>query len=365
MGDVLSRRALNRATLRRQLLLGRHRMPAASALEHLVGMQAQAPSSPYVGLWTRLAGFRTDELASLITERQAVRGPLMRATVHLVTAHDFLALRPVVQPVLEGSFTGSPFGRKLAGVDRGALFAAARSLLDERPRTRAELGPLLGARWPDHDTTSLAYAVSYLVPLVQVPPRGVWGRSGPAAWAVAETWLGRPLDQDPSPDRTVLRYLAAFGPASVADIQTWSGLTRLREVTDRLRPTLRTFRDEDGNQLLDLPDAPRPDPDTPAPPRFLPEYDNLLLSHADRSRVITDGRRPPLYPGNGGAFGTVLLDGFHRGTWKIIRGPVATLVVEPFAPLSTADRTALTGEGERLLHFAAPGAEAYEIQCHG
>jgi hypothetical protein len=362
-GDVLSRRALNRATLERQLLLRRWEMPTADAIEHLVGMQAQAPNAPYVSLWARLDGFRHDELIQLITERRAVRAPLMRATVHLVTARDCLALRPLTQPVLVRNFSGQSFARDLAGADIEAIMAAGRALLEERPRTRAELGPLLGERWPDRDATSLAYAISYLVPLVQVPPRGIWGMSGEAAWATVEAWLGRALDRDPSPDEMVMRYLAAFGPATVKDIQTWSSLTRLREVIERLRPRLATFRDEHGNELFDLPDAPRPDPDTPAPPRFLPEYDNILLSHADRSRIIIDGRRVPLFPGNGGSLGTVLVDGFFRGTWKITRHhDTALLTIEPFEVLPKQDRSTLAEEGARLLAFAAADAQAHDIQ---
>lgn len=361
-GELLSHRALNRATLARQLLLQRQEMTAAEAIEHLVGIQAQAPNAPYVGLWTRLAGFQTDDLARLITGRLAVRASLMRATVHLVTARDCLMLHPLAQSVLERSFSGVPFGQQLAGIELAPILAAGQELLKKRPRTRAELGSLLGECWPDLDATALAYAISYLVPLVQVPPRGIWGASGPATWATVEDWLGWPLDPAPSLDRMVLRYLAAFGPATVRDIQTWSGLTRLNAVIDRLRPELRVFHDERGNTLYDLPAAPRPHPDTPAPPRFLPEYDNVLLSHADRSRIITDGRRVPLPPGNGGAIGTLLVDGFFRGTWKIIRKRAdATLVIEPFTPLPAQDRAAVIEEGARLLAFAVKDAEAQDV----
>jgi len=360
---LLGRRALGRATLERQLLLGRHRPPAAEVLEHLVGMQAQAPNAPYVGLWSRLHGFRPDELAGLLQSRQAVRASLMRATVHLVTARDALALRPLVQGVLVRGFSGQAFNRNLAGMDIGELLATGRELLTRTPRTRAELGPLLAARFPGRDPASMAYAVSYLIPLVQVPPRGIWSATGPAAMTPLETWLGRPLDPDPSLDALLLRYLGAFGPATVKDVQTWSGLTRLREVAERLRPGLRAFRDENGAELLDLPDAPRPDPDTPAPVRFLPEYDNLLLSHADRSRVNPDRHPVPLPPGNGGNAGTVLVDGLLRGTWAIARdGDGATLTVRPFAELSTKDSAAVAEEGDRLLAFTDPTAATRDIR---
>src|SRR5260221_900001 len=364
-GEVLSQRALNRATLARQLLLQRIQMPAADAIEHLVGMQAQAPLAPYVGLWTRLEGFRTGELAQLIGERRAVRASLMRRTVHLVTARDCLSLRSLMQPMLVSGFASSPFARNLVGVDMPALNEAGRALLEERPRTRVELGKLLSKQRPDRDATSLAYAVSYQVPLVHVPPRGILGSStqGQATWTTMEAWLGRPLDPAPSPEDVVMRYLAAFGPATVMDIRTWSVLPGLRAVTERLRPRLRTFRDERGRDLFDLPDAPRPDSETPAPVRFLPEYDNLLLSHADRTRFMSEERKTPLFPGNGGALGYVLVDGEFRGTWKIVRhrGDRATLTVEPFTALSRQETDALAEEGERLLAFAAADA-ARDIQ---
>jgi len=354
---------VNRATLDRQLLLRRAELTAIDAIEHLVGMQAQAPRAPFVGLWCRVAGFGHEELSELVTSRAAVRASLMRATIHLVSARDCVMLRPLVQPVLVNGFSASPFGRNLAGLDLDVLLAAGRALLDERPRTRSELARLLTGRWPDRDAESLAYAVSYLLPLVQVPPRGTWTGAGQATFTTVEAWLGRAIPAPGSLDEMLLRYLGAFGPAGVMDVQTWCGLTRLGEVAERLGPRLRRFRDENGRELLDLPDAPRPDPDTPSPPRFLPEYDNLLLSHADRSRVVVDGRIVPLYPGNGGVRGELLVDGFWRANWAISRNSAgATLTIEPFRPMSKRDSAAATREGLRLLAFAAADAESHDVR---
>jgi Winged helix DNA-binding domain len=215
--DVLGPRALNRATLQRQLLLERVELTAEEAVERLVGMQGQAPDAPYVGLWSRLKDFRPEELATLITARRAVRATVMRGTVHLVTAADFAALRPVVQPTLERLFARSPFARNLGGLDLDALLAEALPLVEEKPWTRAELARALTQRRPGIDGLSLAYAVTYLVPLVQVPPRGIWGSRGQATWTSAETWLGRGLER-PDVEGILLRYLGAFGPATVADM---------------------------------------------------------------------------------------------------------------------------------------------------
>jgi hypothetical protein len=364
---VLSQRALNRALLERQMLLDRREMPADEALDRLVGLQAQVPSNPYVGLWSRLERFQSDELSEMIVRRSAVRSPLMRTTIHLVTDHDCLTLAPLLLSVLERTLRSTVYGKGTAGLNRDELLSAGRMLLEEQPRTMAELGPLLRARWPDRDATHLAYTIHYLLPLVQVPPRGVWGASHQATWTTVENWLGRPLDPEPSVDGVVLRYLAAFGPATSADIRTWCGLAGLREVIERLRPELRTFRDEPGRELFDLPDAPLPAPETPAPPRFLPEYDNLLLSHADRSRIVSEDDRKRLATANGVGPGTFLVDGFVRGTWKIERrGDAATLLIDPLMPgerpLSSEDRAGLEDEGARLLEFVEPEAAGYDVR---
>ena len=360
---MLGPRELNRATLGRQMLLRRRELSASEAIERLVGMQAQAPAPPYVGLWTRLEGFRPDELSCLILERRAVRIALMRNTVHLVTASDCLALRPLMQPVFERGLYSTRANRAhLEGLDIEVLIAAGRALLEEKPRTAKKLGDLLQERWPDRDPTTLARAIRHLLPLVQVPPRGLWRKSGPAAHTTAEAWLGSPLDPAPSLEQTVLRYLGAFGPATVKDVQTWSGLTRLGEVIEQIRPRLLTFRDESGKELFDLPEASRPDPDTLAPPRFLPEFDNLILSHADRSRVITDEYRKVISSKNGMVPATFLVDGFVRGTWKTERSrSKVTLEIKPFEPLAREDREALAEEGERLIRFTGEGAETFEI----
>jgi hypothetical protein len=360
--EVLGRRALNRALLERQGLLRRQDVPAIDMIEHLVGMQAQEPDDPYIGLWTRLGGFRAEELSGLISDRQAVRASLMRATIHLVSADDCLRLRPVVQPVLERDvYPNSTYGReRLAGLDMMALLEAGRELLDDKPRTNTELRSLLGARWPERDPAALAYAVRGLLPVVHIPPRGIWGESGPVALSTVETWIGRGVDSDREPDEMVLRYLRAFGPATVSDVRTWSKLTGLRTVVELLRPRLRTFRDEHGRELFDVPDAPLPDADTPAPPRFLPRFDNALHAHADRGRIIGDEYRKRIIASGGmGSVGTVLVDGLVRGTWKTERTrKKATLLIEPFEVLPKKYRDAVAVEGERLVRFITESEDA-------
>jgi Winged helix DNA-binding domain len=336
-------------------------------VERLVGMQAQVPSNPYVALWARLCDFDPAELSELIAGRGAVRAQLMRSTIHLVTARDALALHGLTAPVLARTFGGqAQFLRAMvaAGVDLEEVVAAGRELIAEAPRTRAELAAALGPRWPQVAPATLAQAVTFHSALVQVPPRGLWRESGAPRWALTEAWLGAAPEPEPSLDAVVLRYLAAFGPATASDVRTWSGFTGLRPVIDRLRPRLRSFRDEQGRELLDVPDAPRPDPETPAPPRFLPEYDNLGLSHADRARIFNGlGPGPPLPTGTW--IGSLYADGFYRAWWKLTEQEgVATLAIDRFVPsgndpLGTRDEIA--AEGERLLRFIAPEATAQRV----
>jgi hypothetical protein len=362
---VLSSRALNRALLARQHLLERAPMSPASLIEWLVGIQAQTPQSPYFALWSRLDPFDPRDASRLIERRAAVRLPLLRTTLHLVTAADALALRPVIQPVLtRGYESGSPFHKDLVGLDVDEIVSAGRDVLAAVPVTTAVLGARLAERWPDRPPASLAYAVRYLLPVVQIPPRGLWQRTGQPTWATVESWLGRSLEPatDAATDALVLRYLAAFGPATASDIRTWSWLTGVREVVERLRPRLTTFRDERGRELLDVPGAPLPDPETPAPPRFLPDYDNAILSHDDRSRIVSDELRRRWMSRRGPMPGTVLVDGFAAAVWWIERsGGRASLVIEPPAPLPSSVLPGVLAEAERVLAFVS-GSGAGDVR---
>ncbi|MFE0512577.1 winged helix DNA-binding domain-containing protein [Streptomyces sp. NPDC058964] len=351
----LGTRALNRATLERQLLLSRSTRSARSAVEHLLGLQAQNVKPPYYALAARLDGFTPERLSGLMADRETVRIVTMRSTIHTHTAEDCLTLRPLVQAARDRELNA--FRKGLAGVDLDRLAVIARELVEAEPRTMAQLREALLAEWPRADAQSLSVAARCRLPLVQVTPRGLWGRSGQVALTTAEHWLGRPARPAPAPDETVLRYLAAFGPASVKDMQTWAGLTRLRDAFERLRPRLVTFRDPSGTELFDLPDAPRPDPETPAPPRFLPEFDNLLLSHADRTRVVPPEYRGRAWHGNQ-AHRTLLVDGFLAGVWKLEQG---ALLVEPFGKLTRDQRSDVTAEGERMLG-TMHGGEAYDVR---
>ncbi|HEY8721842.1 winged helix DNA-binding domain-containing protein [Pengzhenrongella sp.] len=386
-GGVLGPRALGRAVLARQHLLERSELTALGMIEHLVGLQAQAPWAPYTGLWTRLAGFTHAALADRILDRSAVRIVLMRGTIHLVTAADAFALPPVTTAPLERFLrTNATYGPQLRDIDLGELAARARELLEARPLGPAELGEALSPRWPDVDPGSLTYGARCVLPLVQIPPRAVWGRSGPTTWTTTRAWLsptsaesgvlapGTRLPGATAPlsaEGLVLRYLEAFGPASVADAQQWSGLSRLGAVFERLRPRLVTFRAEpspgarNGRELFDLPGAPRPAQDIAAPVRFLPEFDNLLVAYADRTRLVSEQNRRRLWRSNGAVPGAVLVDGVAAGSWTVRRaGRVATLAVEPFDALTRSQWAQTEAEADRLVRFVADDADTHRVQRH-
>jgi hypothetical protein len=366
MPVVLNQRALNRATLARQMLLERRKATVTHAIEKLAGLQAQAPNPPYIGLWSRLEGFRREQLTEALKKRRVVRMSTMRATLHLMAASDALAWRPLLEPVHQRGLQGSSHARALEGIDRAAVVKAGWALLREGSLTSAELGQALALQWKDREPASLAALIRNNVPLVHLPPAGSWNSHLSAQLQPIAEWLGEPAAgvAPATQDDLLLRYLAAFGPATLADAGAWSGLTGWKAVAERLRPQLRMFIGEQGQELFDLPRAPRPGPDVPAPPRLVAEWDNLLLSHADRSRVMSEAHRTRVFSVNGIVRGTVLLDGFVAGTWKIERAKnAATVVLEPFSRWSQADRLGVQEEAMRLLAFAADGeGERHDVR---
>jgi hypothetical protein len=361
MTETLTAMQLNRATLARQLLLERERAGVAGVVQRLAGMQAQEPKHPYIGLWTRVAGFETEQLHRALLEREVVRATLMRSTLHLMTAADYSALRMALQPPM--SVAKRVLGARSKGLDVEAVLPAARKLLEGRSLTFDAIRAALQEQFPDVNDRALGYAVRTLLPLVMVPgDEGRWGFARVAEFTLAEEWLGAP-PADPAPQALVRRYLGAFGPATAADVQTWSGAGGMKTVLKGMRDDLAVFADERGRELFDLPDAPRPDAGTPAPPRLLPEFDNLVLAHADRSRLIADEHRPLVTTKNLRVRATFLVDGIVSGTWTIeVRRKVATLRLAPFAALPKRAAKALTAEAEALVRFAEPDAAGHAVE---
>lgn len=362
--DVLSLRQLNRATLARQLLLERVAEPAHEVIEHLVGLQAQEPQDPYIGLWSRITDFDPAELEQLLLDRRVVRLTVQRGTVHAVTADDCLVLRPLAMPILAQQLRNHPeHGPKLDGVDLDAVMATASELLAARPRNSRQLRAALADHYPDHDAAALTFACRNRLAFVQVPPRGLWSRNGEVVGTTAEAWLGKPLATEADAPAVMRRYLAAFGPATVRDAATWSRYTGLRGVFERLRPELRTYHDADGREYFDIPDGPLPDPDVAAPVRLLPQYDNLLLSHADRTRFSSGADYSQIWLGQTGFVGSVLVDGTLAGMWRFDQptrvainsaGPLVLTIRT--SRLSRRARDEVAAEAERFAEFVAPAA---------
>ena len=358
---ILKLRELNRATLTRQMLLKREPLPVLAAVERLVGLQAQLPVAPYVGLWTRLPNFRREDLARAIEDRKIVKATLMRATLHLCTADDYLRFRTALQPMLSGA--GDAIAKQRGGkFDSTKLLAEARRYIGEKPRTFAEISDWVVKLMPGQDVGALRYTVRTNLPLVQTPIATGWSYSAKPEFTLAESWIGRPVAGGDNLPELVRRYLAAFGPASATDAQTWLGM-KLKETFEQLRPKLQTYRDEGRRELFDLPGRSLVDADTPVPVRFLPEFDNLLLSHSNRTRVIADEHRSKVYLPGLRVAATVLVDGFARGTWKIEKiKNAATLAIRPFAKLAKPERAALIEEGERLVRFVAATAKVFAVR---
>ncbi|VVJ17396.1 Uncharacterised protein [Amycolatopsis camponoti] len=350
---VLDARSLNRATLARQLLLDRAELPVHDAVAHLGGLQAQEPQEPFTGLWSRLRAFDPAALSDLLTERRVVRTHLMRRTVHLLTAEDVLAWRARFDAMLRQRVLGT-YRRELEGVDLDELAAAGRAVLaDGEPRSMGELARAVADKWPSCERRPLGeMLIAALIPVVQLPPRGLWRTKGGVRNVPLASWLGReadPLDPDDGVGRALVRrYLAAFGPAATADLRAWSGLAGLPAAVQAVREELVVFRDERGRELLDLPDAPRPDADTPAPVRFLPAFDNAILGYDDRTRVIDDAHRGVSVAGDR----VVLVDGRVSATWTV---EAETVVVRPLRRLTKPERSAVTEEGGELASFLTDG----------
>ena len=351
----MNARELNLATLARQLLLQRQRLGVVDAVERLGGLQAQEPRPPFLALWSRIEGFERDDLHTALQKSQVVRAMLMRATLHLVSRKQYAALRPVLDDVMTRAMTGALKGRD-QGLDLDKVLPAATKLLKKAPRTFNELRAELSEQFPKVNQRALGYAVRTQLPLVMVPSDDPWGFPRDAQFALPGTKQRRA-----DPEALVLSYLGAFGPATAADVQRWSGLKGINPVLDGLRERLVTFKAEGARrELFDLPDAPRPGADADAPPRFLPDFDSLVLAHDDRTRLIADEHKPKIASKNLRIPAMVLWDGFATGTWRIERKRgVATLAVTPFGKRPRGAKTALEPEALALLAFAEPDAKSH------
>ena len=362
--SIISQRVLNRALLARQMLLAREKTTALDAIARVVGLQAQVPRPPFIGLWTRLHGFDRAELTAALHDRSAVRVTSLRGTLHVMTTPDYLAMRGALQPMLSKGMQ-SILRARGSGLDLETLDAEAREFFGKRTATFDALRDHVKAKYPTGDERAMAFAIRTHVPLVQVPtPDAPWAFPAAADFALADRWLSKKVSTKATPpEALVLRYLAAFGPATPGDAQAWSGLSGLRDTFEALRPSLVTFRDARKRELFDLPGAPRPDEDTPAPVRFVPDYDNIVLSHDDRSRIIADAHRPRVTLKNLQVRATFLVDGMAAGTWKSERKrKAAVLVIEPFGAVTKKARAELEREGESLLAFLEGDATEREIR---
>ncbi|QOY90945.1 winged helix DNA-binding domain-containing protein [Paludibaculum fermentans] len=358
---ILTKRELNRALLERQMLLRRERTPVLEVIQRLIAMQAQQPRPPFIGLWTRIDGFTAPELAALLRDRQVVRVTHLRGTLHLLTTTDYLALRGAMQPVLSAGMH-SILKQRGAVLDIEAVVQAAESHFGKRPQTFEDLRTTLMEQFPGVDERAMGYAVRMQLPLCMVPDDSPFAYGADPIFTPATHWLGQPVPDAGGLDGLLLRYLAAFGPASVNDAQCWSGLGKLKPAFEALRPKLDVYKDENGKELFDVPGAPLPQEDTPAPVRFLPGFDNAILAHQDRSRIIADEHRSLVTTKNLQVLPTVLADGFVAATWDVtLRKTVVTVTVKPFSPLTAKVKKAVEAEAAGLVKFLAGDAPRCEV----
>lgn len=354
MSTTLSNRTLNRTLLARQLLLERTSMPIVEAVEHLGGLQAQAPIPPYLALWTRLEQFEVDALSKLVIDRSLVRMTLWRGTLHLISANDVYLMRTALQPELDKwAKTVMPPATRVE-IDLDKLARITREYVDAEPRTVAEIGAHLEEHFPEAKAREMSTQAQMLVPMIQVPPRGIWGVGGIPQNVAMASWLGRELPERAAVPELIKRYLRAFGPATLADMQAWSRLTGLRAHAAQLG--LVEYENEDGKVLLDVPDGVIVPEDVPAPARLLPAFDNVLLGHADRRRIMSEEARSRWGAVRNGVFPpTFLVDGFLRGTWNVVENKdAATLTIKPYFKTTKKDMAGVVREAEAVLKVMSP-----------
>lgn len=363
---TLTHRELNRTLLSRQLLLEQADIPPLEAIRHLAGLQAQVPNPPYIGLWTRLKQFERWDFSTLLEDRKVVRAPLMRFTLHHMAADDYLRFRKTLEPALLRSFRAFN-GKRADGIDFEQMVAAAKAFIEEEPRTTGEQKAMLQQLDPDSDEYAKVNGVRAYLPLVMATPGGLWGSGSAGAYTTPDVWLGQSIDQEARIAELWQRYLAAYGPASIMDFQFWTGLVRLQRPLKELAPALGLLQYEhpNGRTLYDVPDHEVLSADTPAPIRFVPEYDNLIIGHKDRTHIIADADYNKVFLSAARVSATILIDGFVAATWKVeVDKGEAVLKVEPFREVSKDDRETLNKEGKRLLQFIEPEAEKFRVRIN-
>ncbi|QIS15969.1 winged helix DNA-binding domain-containing protein [Nocardia arthritidis] len=365
---ALSNRILNRTLLARQHLLRRSALTVPEMCDHLVGLQAQDVPPPFVALWSRIADFDPATVSTGLEDRSLVRITLMRGTIHLVTPPDALRIAPHLQPELEKIPFRKGFNSgAMVGLDPDEVRAHGEAVLGDAPMSAADLRTHAAARYPDRDAGAVVQTWLYQLPVLQTPPRGRWKDNSRPVWSRVEPWLGAPLDPSYPLRELIVRYLRAFGPASTMDMQTWSKLPGMKGAVTELGDRLRTYTDERGRTLYDVADGELADPELPAPARLLGWYDNAVLSHQDRSRIVPDGG-PPTLRAFANMVSPILVDGYLGGFYKIFpQNGIARLRVVPSRKWTRGESAEVEAEAHALLAFLEsdrkPSVEILEVNA--